>query len=185
MYSDAEDDDNNSFPDSDVSSRSFLHPDDIQGTGSSSGGRRRHFATKIAKHYQRSKESLKEAREDLKNKDEEGRPTTFAASPTENIIAYPDYRDFKSISGFASGLQDKLFAKMIGGILPTDAVEHYSSAGSDKRKDTERPQFSVTVMSGNFRRFNQRYFSTISLYMGICHLTVELESASSSSSNIV
>ncbi|EGX54351.1 hypothetical protein AOL_s00004g384 [Orbilia oligospora ATCC 24927] len=156
MHSDAEDDDSNGFPDSDVSSRSFLHPDDTPGTNSSSSGRRRHFATKIAKHYQRSKESLKEAREDLKNKDEEGRPTTFAAGPTENIISYPDYRDFKSIGGFASGLQDKLFAKMIGGILPADAVEHYSGAGSDKRKDTERPQFSVTVMSGNFRRFNQR-----------------------------
>ncbi|KAF3917917.1 hypothetical protein ABW20_dc0108962 [Dactylellina cionopaga] len=130
-----------------------LHPDDVP----EPTGRRRKFATTLAKHYQRSKESIQEARGGLKNKDEEGRPTGLAAGPSENIIASPDFRDFKSLGGFASGLQDKLFAKMIGGVLPADAVEHYSTAANgDKRKDTERPAFSVTTMSSNFRRFNQR-----------------------------
>ncbi|KAK6538898.1 hypothetical protein TWF694_010455 [Orbilia ellipsospora] len=132
----------------------LLHPDDTP--DSTSGRRRSKFAKRVSKHYHRTKDGLKETREDLKNKDEEGRNTGLAAGPTENIIASPDFRDFKSLSGFASGLQDKLFAKMIGGILPADAVEHYATQAGDKRKDTERPPFSVTLMSSNFRRFNQR-----------------------------
>ncbi|KAF3907901.1 hypothetical protein ABW21_db0202114 [Orbilia brochopaga] len=143
--------------DTDASGR-YLRPDDIPDGSASvpSGGRRKRLASKLASHYHRGKETLKEAREDTKNRDEEGRSTGFAAGPLENIIGSPDFRDFKSLSGFASGLQDKLFAKMIGGILPPDTVEHYSGVDGDKRKDTERPQFSVTLMSSNFRRFNQR-----------------------------
>jgi len=61
------------------------------------------------------------------------------------------------IRGLASGLQDKMFAKIVSQILPPDIVEHYAVT-EDKRKDKNRPSFSVTLMSKNFRRFNQRYF---------------------------
>ncbi|KAF3936897.1 hypothetical protein ABW19_dt0206238 [Dactylella cylindrospora] len=145
--------DDYSIADSDItdatgysSSSRYLHPDDTP----ESGGRRRRHLAKLAKHLRN--EGLKDIRLDNKNKDEEGRNTGFAAGPTEGIVSSGD----RSLGGFASGLQDKLFAKMIGGILPPDTVEHYAAVSGDKRKDTERPQFSVTVMSSNFRRFNQR-----------------------------
>lgn len=67
------------------------------------------------------------------------------------------------IRGLASGLQDKMFAKIVSQILPPDMVEHYAVT-EDKRKDKNRPSFSVTLMSKNFRRFNQRYLQTTYLH---------------------
>ena len=54
-------------------------------------------------------------------------------------------------------LQDRVFAKVLQQMVPSDySVEKYAEM-TDKRKDKDRPQFSLTTMSGNFRRFNARW----------------------------
>ncbi|KAF8476214.1 integral peroxisomal membrane peroxin-domain-containing protein [Kalaharituber pfeilii] len=59
----------------------------------------------------------------------------------------------KSLSG---QLQDRTFAKILQQIIPSDYnLEKYAEM-TDKRKDIDRPQLSLTLMSANFRRFNAR-----------------------------
>lgn len=58
---------------------------------------------------------------------------------------------------FSGQLQDRMFAKVLQQIVPSDySLEKYAEM-TDKRRDKDRPQFSLTLMSGNFRRFNARY----------------------------
>ncbi|RPB12195.1 hypothetical protein P167DRAFT_168432 [Morchella conica CCBAS932] len=56
----------------------------------------------------------------------------------------------------ASGLQERIFAKLMQQMLPSDYTWESYSDTRDKRKDKDRPQFSLTTMSSNFRRFNAR-----------------------------
>jgi len=73
------------------------------------------------------------------------------------------------IRGLASGLQDKMFAKIVSQILPPEVVDHYAVT-EDKRKDKNRPSFSVTLMSKNFRRFNQRYLRDSHMSLGVTNM---------------
>ncbi|CAZ81703.1 unnamed protein product [Tuber melanosporum] len=58
--------------------------------------------------------------------------------------------------GTNPGLQDRILSKVLQQMLPSDySVEDYQEP-RDKRKDKDRPQFSLTLMSGNFRKFNAR-----------------------------
>ena len=66
----------------------------------------------------------------------------------------------KSLAG---AIQDKVFSKMLQTVVPSDYdIQKYAemSEKGDRRKDKDRPQFSLTLMSGNFRRFNARYVYT-------------------------
>lgn len=59
-------------------------------------------------------------------------------------------------TGGSSGLQERIFAKLMHQMLPSDyTLENYSEP-RDRRRDKNRPQFSLTTMSSNFRRFNAR-----------------------------
>ena len=63
----------------------------------------------------------------------------------------------------AGAIQDKVFSKMLQTVVPSDYdIQKYAemSEKGDRRKDKDRPQFSLTLMSGNFRRFNARYVYT-------------------------
>lgn len=58
--------------------------------------------------------------------------------------------------GGSSGLQERIFAKLMQQMLPSDySLENYTEP-RDRRRDKNRPQFSLTTMSSNFRRFNAR-----------------------------
>ena len=65
----------------------------------------------------------------------------------------------KSLS---SHIQDKVLSKVLQTMVPSDFdLQKYAEAekGSDKRdkmRIKHRPPFSLTLMSGNFRRFNAR-----------------------------
>lgn len=61
-----------------------------------------------------------------------------------------------STSGGASGLQERIFAKLMQQMLPSDYTLESYSEPRDRRNDKNRPQFALTTMSGNFRRFNAR-----------------------------
>lgn len=57
----------------------------------------------------------------------------------------------------SGSIQDRLFSRVLQQVLPSDyPLEDYADM-RDKRKDTDRPGFSLTLMSNNFRRFNSRY----------------------------
>ncbi|KAF8467326.1 Peroxin/Dysferlin domain-containing protein [Kalaharituber pfeilii] len=57
---------------------------------------------------------------------------------------------------FPGQLQDRAFAKILQQIIPSDYnLEKYAEM-TDKRKDIDRPQLSLMLMSANFRRFNAR-----------------------------
>jgi hypothetical protein len=57
----------------------------------------------------------------------------------------------------ALGLQERIFAKLMQQMLPSDSTWESYSDTRDKRRDKDRPQFSLTTMSSNFRRFNARW----------------------------
>lgn len=57
----------------------------------------------------------------------------------------------------ALGLQERIFAKLMQQMLPGDYTWESYSDTRDKRRDKDRPQFSLTTMSSNFRRFNSRW----------------------------
>ncbi|KAI5811391.1 integral peroxisomal membrane peroxin-domain-containing protein [Peziza echinospora] len=78
-----------------------------------------------------------------------GRTTPTPAMSSSTDGQTPD-------KGLAGNLQDRVFAKVLQQMVPSDySVEKYAEM-TDKRKDKDRPQFSLTLMSGNFRRFNAR-----------------------------
>ncbi|KAK3370283.1 Peroxin/Dysferlin domain-containing protein [Podospora didyma] len=61
----------------------------------------------------------------------------------------------------AASLQDKLLEKLISQVIPVDddeagQVPGIAGAGTSMPPFTERPGFTVTAMSNNFRRFNSR-----------------------------
>ena len=63
----------------------------------------------------------------------------------------------KPPSTFSTTLQDRLFSKLLQGVLPSDYnPEEYGVADKHKRKEAGRPPFSLSLMSANFRRFNAR-----------------------------
>lgn len=71
-------------------------------------------------------------------------------------VSSPPLEGGKTFSGH---IQDKLFSKVLQTVVPSDYDIHkYAemSEKGDKRKDKDRPQFSLTLMSGNFRKFNAR-----------------------------
>jgi len=58
--------------------------------------------------------------------------------------------------GTNPGWQERILSKALQQMLPSDySVEDYQEP-RDKRKDKDRPQFSLALMSGNFRKFNAR-----------------------------
>lgn len=59
-------------------------------------------------------------------------------------------------SGTAAGLQERIFAKLMHQMLPSDYTLESYSEPRDRRNDKNRPQFALTTMSSNFRRFNAR-----------------------------
>ncbi|KAF8443427.1 Peroxin/Dysferlin domain-containing protein [Terfezia claveryi] len=62
----------------------------------------------------------------------------------------------RSLSG---AIQERVFSKVLQTVVPSDYdIQKYAemSEKGDRRKDKDRPQFSLTLMSGNFRRFNAR-----------------------------
>ncbi|KAE8396187.1 Peroxin/Dysferlin domain-containing protein [Aspergillus alliaceus] len=63
----------------------------------------------------------------------------------------------RSASAAGRSLQDKLFAKLLQQVIPTEDVHDDSVAVGDKRPvDPKRPAFSLPLMANNFRRFNAR-----------------------------
>ncbi|KAB8236109.1 PEX28-32 family peroxisomal membrane protein [Aspergillus alliaceus] len=63
----------------------------------------------------------------------------------------------RSASAAGRSLQDKLFAKLLQQVIPTEDVNDDSVAVGDKRPvDPKRPAFSLPLMANNFRRFNAR-----------------------------
>lgn len=64
-----------------------------------------------------------------------------------------------SENGDSSGnrIQDKIFAKLLQQMIPSDYDIQRMEKNAEARRDKDRPQFSLTLMSGNFRRFNARY----------------------------
>lgn len=60
-------------------------------------------------------------------------------------------------SGGSSGMQERIFAKLMQQMLPSDYTLESYSEPRDRRRDKNRPQFALTTMSSNFRRFNARY----------------------------
>lgn len=67
----------------------------------------------------------------------------------------------ESSSASNPSLQERVFSKLLQQMLPTDySVEDYQES-RDKRRDKDRPQISLTVMSSNFRRFNARCTTTL------------------------
>ena len=53
-----------------------------------------------------------------------------------------------------------MFSKVLQSVVPGDYDLHKYADMSEKgdlRKDKDRPPFSLTLMSGNFRKFNARY----------------------------
>lgn len=67
-----------------------------------------------------------------------------------------DNRGSNSGSGSSSGLQERIFSKLMQQMLPSDYTLESYSEPRDRRRDKDRPQFSLTTMSSNFRRFNAR-----------------------------
>lgn len=64
-------------------------------------------------------------------------------------------QDFQAGDGAATGMQDRLFGMLFKQIFPEDAPE---PAKPDRRssKYVQRPEFSLPIMSRNFKRFNSR-----------------------------
>lgn len=62
--------------------------------------------------------------------------------------------------GGSSGMQERIFAKLMQQMLPSDYTLESYSEPRDRRRDKNRPQFALTTMSSNFRRFNARYALT-------------------------
>lgn len=62
-----------------------------------------------------------------------------------------------SSTGYVS-IQDRLFAKLLERVIPTEDIEDRSPAVPDSRssKYVARPAFSLPLMTNNFRRFNAR-----------------------------
>lgn len=68
----------------------------------------------------------------------------------------PPSDEDQGVPSGSKGLQDRIFARMLQQVLPSDyQLEDYPS-GKNKRK-ADRPPFSLAQMSANFRRFNARY----------------------------
>lgn len=59
-------------------------------------------------------------------------------------------------AGGSSGLQERIFAKLMQQMLPSDYTLESYSEPRDRRRDKNRPQFALTTMSSNFRKFNAR-----------------------------
>lgn len=59
-------------------------------------------------------------------------------------------------AGGSSGLQERILAKLMQQMLPSDYTLESYSEPRDRRRDKNRPQFALTTMSGNFRKFNAR-----------------------------
>lgn len=67
--------------------------------------------------------------------------------------------DGSGSGSLSSSIQERLFQRLLTSVLPNDHSLDGDSSGSvkDPRPDTaERPAFSLTTMSHNFRRFNSR-----------------------------
>ncbi|KAI5777222.1 integral peroxisomal membrane peroxin-domain-containing protein [Geopyxis carbonaria] len=59
-------------------------------------------------------------------------------------------------SSMSSSIQDRLFSRVLQSVLPSDyQIDDYATM-KNKRKDKDRPPFSLALMSNNFRRFNAR-----------------------------
>lgn len=87
------------------------------------------------------------------------------AAPQTNVHTFhndlPHTPEASSSSGggigasFTAGLQDKLFSKVLSGVIPAEySLDHYSD--SAPKRATDRPALSIAVMGSNFRRFNAR-----------------------------
>ena len=72
----------------------------------------------------------------------------YAASQAEKLDTSPG----------SSSIQDRLFAKLLERVIPTEDIEDGTLAASDPRPSRQiaRPAFSLPIMTNNFRRFNAR-----------------------------
>lgn len=59
-------------------------------------------------------------------------------------------------AGSSLGMQERILAKLMQQMLPSDYTLESYSEPRDRRRDKNRPQFALTTMSSNFRKFNAR-----------------------------
>ncbi|KAI3289886.1 hypothetical protein DTO002I6_6763 [Penicillium roqueforti] len=77
--------------------------------------------------------------------------------PTKrNRPGSPDSSHSRSSSLSKNSLQDRLFAKLLQQVIPTDDEDENDSAGDKVFASPQKPAFSLPVMANNFRRFNAR-----------------------------
>ncbi|KAL7271830.1 Peroxisome size and maintenance regulator [Rhizina undulata] len=84
---------------------------------------------------------------------------TKSASPEVSVGSMVTEEIEHENANGGGGLQERLLTKVLQQMLPSDySLEKYAEM-KDKRKDKDRPPFSLTLMSHNFRRFNASFIT--------------------------
>ncbi|KAJ5683426.1 hypothetical protein N7462_006591 [Penicillium macrosclerotiorum] len=85
-------------------------------------------------------------------------PLLSISKPRRQRNGSPDSAHSRSSSQSKNSIQDRLFAKLLQQVIPTDDDNPNDSPSGDKTAmaSPKKPAFSLPLMTNNFRRFNAR-----------------------------